>query len=111
MLVALAGSFRYDGEIDGLLARIGAISAKKGVRYWSTTEKNWQMLVTDAFALSGPEASLRRADFKPAELAQGPGLPLRAERQPQRRRLRLSRAGAGLRSRARDDRDRKTSRR
>jgi hypothetical protein len=71
MLVGLAGTFRYDGEIDGLLARIGAISSKKGVRYWSTTEKNWQMLVTDAFALSGPDASLRRADFKPAELAKG----------------------------------------
>jgi hypothetical protein len=69
--VGLAGSFRYDGEIDGLLARIGAISSKKGVRYWSTTEKNWQMLVTDAFALSGPDAALRRADFKPAELAKG----------------------------------------
>jgi hypothetical protein len=71
MLVGLAGSFRYEGEIDGLLARIGAISTKAGVRYWSTTEKNWQMLVTDAFALSGPDAALRRADFKPAELAKG----------------------------------------
>jgi hypothetical protein len=71
ILVGLAGSFRYDGEIDGLLARIGAISSKKGVRYWSTTEKSWQMLVTDAFALSGPDAELRRADFKPAELAKG----------------------------------------
>jgi hypothetical protein len=71
MLVGLAGSFRYDGEIDGLLARIGAISSKKGVRYWSTTEKNWQMLVTDAFALGGPDAALRRADFKPAEMAKG----------------------------------------
>jgi len=71
MLVGLAGSFRYDGEIDGLLARIGAISTKKGVRYWSTTEKNWQLLVTDAFALSGADAALRRADFKPTELAQG----------------------------------------
>lgn len=71
MLVGLAGSFRYDGEIDGLLARIGAISTKKGVRYWSTTEKNWQMLVTDAFALSGPDAALRRADFKASEMAKG----------------------------------------
>lgn len=71
MLVALSGSFRFDGEIDGLLARIGAISAKKGVRYWSATEKSWQALVTDAFALSGPELGLRRADFKPAELSKG----------------------------------------
>lgn len=71
VMVALAGSFRYEGGIDGLLARIGAISAKKGVRYWSTTEKNWQLLVTDAFALSGPEVTLRRADFKAAEMGKG----------------------------------------
>jgi len=63
MIVALAGSFRHDGEIDTLLARVGAVSAKKGVRYWSTTEKTWQPLVNDAFALSGPDVSLRRADF------------------------------------------------
>ena len=97
----LAGSFRYDGEIDGLLARIGAISSKKGVRYWSTTEKNWQMLVTDAFALSGPDAALRRADFKPAELTKGQSHSLCAERQPQRRQLRLPRARARRRPRAR----------
>jgi hypothetical protein len=71
MLVALAGSFRYDGEIDGLLARVGAISAQKGMRYWSTTEKRWQALVTDAAALSGPDAALRRPDFTPAELTSG----------------------------------------
>jgi len=63
MVVALAGSFRHDGDADTLLARVGAVSAKKGVRYWSTTEKTWQPLVNDAFALSGPDASLRRADF------------------------------------------------
>ena len=71
MVVAVAASFRHDGEIDVLLARIGAISTKKGVRYWSTTESSWQALVTDAFALSGPDASLRRADFGAAEVAAG----------------------------------------
>jgi len=73
-MVAVAGSFRHDGDIDGLLARIGAISEKKGVRYWSTTEKAWKPLVTDAFALSGPDAALRRADFSAAQVAQGQDL-------------------------------------
>jgi hypothetical protein len=71
MMVALAGSFAYDGDFDGLLARVGAISATKGVRYWSTTEKSWQPLVTDAFALSGPDAALRRADFMAAQITKG----------------------------------------
>jgi hypothetical protein len=73
-MVALAGSFRHDGDIDALLARIGAISEKKGVRYWSTTEKAWKALVTDAFALSGPDLALRRADFAAAHITQGQDL-------------------------------------
>ncbi len=71
MLVALAGSFRHVGEIDALLARVGAVSAKKGVRYWSTTEKSWQPLVNDAFALSGPDVAQRRADFSAASIKPG----------------------------------------
>jgi hypothetical protein len=74
MMVALAGSFAFDGDFDGLLARVGAISATKGVRYWSTTEKSWQPLVTDAYALSGPDPALRRADFAPAQITKGQSL-------------------------------------
>lgn len=71
ILVAVAGSFRHDGDIDTLLARIGAISAKSKVRYWSTTEKRWQPLVTDAFALSGPDPSQRREDFAATHFHKG----------------------------------------
>ncbi len=71
MIVALAGSFRHEGGIDAIAARIGAISAKKGVRYWSTTEKTWQPLVNDAFALSGPDPLQRRADFSAATIKPG----------------------------------------
>ena len=71
ILVAVAGSFKHDGDIDVLLARIGAISAKSNVRYWSTTEKRWQPLVTEAFALSGPDAAQRREDFAPAQFVKG----------------------------------------
>jgi len=74
ILVAVAGSFRHDGDIDALLTRIGAISAKSQVRYWSTTEKRWQPLVTEAFALSGPDAALKREDFAPAQFAKGNSL-------------------------------------
>ena len=74
ILVAVAGSFRYEGEIDGLLARIGAISAKSQVRYWSTTEKTWKPLVTEAFALSGADPSQRRADFGAAYFVKGQNL-------------------------------------
>jgi hypothetical protein len=74
ILVAVAGSFRHDGDIDGLLARIGAISAKSNVRYWSTTEKSWKPLVTEAFALSGPDVTQRRADFGAAQFVKGQNL-------------------------------------
>ena len=71
ILVAVSGSFRHEGEIDELLARIGAISAKPQVRYWSTTEKAWKPVVTEAFALSGPDLALRRADFSAAQFGKG----------------------------------------
>jgi len=74
MLVAVAGSFRHDGEIDDLLARIGGISTKSQVRYWSTTDKGWKPLVTEAFALSGPDPALRRADFTAAQFVKGQNL-------------------------------------
>jgi hypothetical protein len=74
ILVAVAGSFKHGGDIDELLARIGAISAKSKVRYWSTTEKDWKPLVTDAFALSGPDPALRRADFTAPQFVKGQNL-------------------------------------
>jgi hypothetical protein len=74
MLVALAGSFRLDGEIDAVLVRLGAISAKKAVRYWSTTEKEWKPLVTDAHALGSADPASKRGDFAPAQWVAGQSL-------------------------------------
>jgi hypothetical protein len=74
MIIALAGSFRFEGGLDALCARVGAISSKKGVRYWSTTEKTWQPLVADAYAVSGPDPGQRRADFAPDQFAKGASL-------------------------------------
>ncbi len=68
LVVALSGSVRFQGPIDPILARIGAISAFRAVRYWSTTDKKWRPLANDAYALSGPDKADRRADFSPAEL-------------------------------------------
>src|SRR5689334_19399430 len=42
LVVALAGSFVFNGTMDQLVARAGAISALAKVKYWSTTEQKWR---------------------------------------------------------------------
>jgi hypothetical protein len=71
LVVALAGSFRHKGDGTSLVSRFGAISSMRGIRYWSVTEAAWRVLVTDAFALEGPEQSRHRPDFKPQEMRPG----------------------------------------
>ena len=71
LMVTLAGSFRYDGGADGLLARFGAISASRGIKYWSVTDGAWRTLITDAGALDGVDAPRRRQDFTAAEMESG----------------------------------------
>jgi hypothetical protein len=39
MIVALAGCFRHDGDVEDLLRRFGAISALTEIRYWSVIDK------------------------------------------------------------------------
>jgi hypothetical protein len=96
LIVALAGSFPHAGDAATLLARFGAISAKKGLRYWSVSDKRWTVLVEDAAALAGGR---RRADFAPAEMQ--PGVPLAYEEADNRSaapvsyRMRVLDSGAG----------------
>jgi hypothetical protein len=71
LILATAGSFRFDGTVDQLVARIGAISTLRGVRYWSVTDKRWRPLVIDAWALSRPDPLSRRPDFLAAEMTVG----------------------------------------
>jgi hypothetical protein len=71
LVLALAGSFRFDGTIDALLARIGAISTLPNMRYWSITDKAWRPLAVDAAALSRPDPSSRRPDFSADEMGVG----------------------------------------
>jgi hypothetical protein len=70
-LVALAGTFSGRGGKDEFLRRFGALSARRGIQYWSTTDQAWRVLITDASALDGPDATRRRPDFSAAEMKEG----------------------------------------
>ena len=70
-LVTTSARFSYTSEAAGLLRRIGAISERAGIRYWSTTHGRWQTLILDAHALNDPQHSQRRGDFTPDEMKQG----------------------------------------
>jgi hypothetical protein len=54
-----------------LLRHIGSISELAGVRYWSTTHKQWQTLIVDAYALTGLQHGQRRKDFTLDEMKEG----------------------------------------
>jgi len=70
-LVTTVARFRQTSEAEGLLRHIGAVSQLAGVRYWSTTHKQWQTLIVDAYALTGSQLSQRREDFTPEEMKEG----------------------------------------
>jgi len=70
-LVTTVARFRHTSETEGLLRHIGAISELAGMRYWSTTHKQWQTLIVDAYAMTGLQPSQRREDFTPDEMKEG----------------------------------------
>jgi hypothetical protein len=70
-LVTIAARLPYTSEADGLLRRMGAISALKGLRYWSTSHQQWRTLILDACALPGPDSDQCRRDFTPDEMREG----------------------------------------
>lgn len=74
VLVALAGSFHFNGTTDELLKRFGAISSLKGLQYWSVTDRGWQTLITSASALDSPDGGHSRGDFTLAEMKRGKDL-------------------------------------
>jgi len=71
LVLAMTGSFRFDGTVDEIVERIGAISTLPAVRYWSVTDLTWRPLALDASALSRPDRHSRRQDFVAAEMATG----------------------------------------
>jgi hypothetical protein len=70
-LVTTVARFRKNSDAEALLRHIGAISELAGVRYWSTTHKQWQTLVVDAYALTSLQSGQHRQDFTPEEMKQG----------------------------------------
>jgi hypothetical protein len=73
-LVATAARFRYTSGAEGLLRHVGAISERAGMRYWSTTHRQWQTLVVSAHALTASKAGHNRQDFTPTEMTVGEAL-------------------------------------
>jgi len=73
-LVVTVARFPHASGVEGLLRRVGSISERTGIRYWSTTRKRWQTLVIKAYALSEAVGDRRRKDFLPEEMAEGSSL-------------------------------------
>jgi len=71
LVVAVAGSFTFDGPLDDLVARISAVSTIRDLKYWSTLFGTWRPMANEVSALSGPDPDKRRADFKPSEMRTG----------------------------------------
>lgn len=69
-LVSISSRFHSTSTTSELLRRVGAISTLKGMRYWSTTHKQWKTLIIDAHARIGDAGGYRK-DFVPTELKQG----------------------------------------
>ena len=74
ILVAAAGRFHFQGGAEELLARFGSVSTLATIRYWSVSDQRWEQLVTSASALRGPDATLRRPDFRIDEMVGGADL-------------------------------------
>ncbi len=70
-LVTTVARFRHTSEADGLLRHIGAISELAGMRYWSTTHKQWQTLIADSYALTDLQRGQGRKDFSSEEMKEG----------------------------------------
>jgi hypothetical protein len=70
-LVTIAARFPHTSEAGGLLRHIGAISELAGMRYWSTTHKQWRTLIVDAYALTSSQSGQRREDFTSDEMKEG----------------------------------------
>jgi hypothetical protein len=73
-LVTIAARFPYTSDAEGLLRHIGAISELAGMRYWSTTHKQWRTLIGNSYALTDSQSGQRRGDFTSDEMKDGKDL-------------------------------------
>jgi len=71
IVTAISGEFAFDGTGEDFALRIGAVSAFKGIRYWSASDGCWQTFITDSTTLSAPDPEARRPDFTLDELKSG----------------------------------------
>jgi len=71
LAVELAGEFPFSGSLDQLVEHAGKISAHKSIRYWSTTDKAWRNLVSDAGVVDGPQGRTVQPDPTVADLGAG----------------------------------------
>ena len=71
LIVALAARLREPGGAAALLARFGAVSRLRGMRYWSVTDQAWRVLVTDATPVTDAAGTQPRGDFSPDEMLPG----------------------------------------
>ncbi len=73
MALVVALPHRFDGVIslEDIAARFGAISATRGMLYWSTTDQRWRPLISESFAIDEPNSRRPRADFSPQEILSG----------------------------------------
>jgi hypothetical protein len=70
-LVTISARFSSPAGTADLLRHVGAISELAGLRYWSTTHKQWRTLVESAHALTDPDSNQHRLDFTPNEMTKG----------------------------------------
>ena len=70
-LVTTAARFYHASGMEDLLLHSGAVSSLAGMRYWSTTHKQWQTLIPDAYAVTNAQGNQRRKDFTLEELTPG----------------------------------------
>jgi len=74
LTVSLAATFSHDGTVEDIAARLGAVSQMQGLKYWSTTDNNWRVLVESASALTSADKSSIRKDFTAEEILSGKSL-------------------------------------
>jgi hypothetical protein len=70
-LITTVARFHYAAGVEGLLRHIGATSELAGMRYWSTSHKQWRTLIVNAHALAAAQPRRRRQDFTPDETKAG----------------------------------------
>ena len=70
-LITTVARFRYGSGAKDMLRHIGAISELAGLRYWSTTHKQWQTLIVNSHALAASQPTQGREDFTPDEMKEG----------------------------------------